>query len=157
MAIGIKSVDTLEKGDILVANGYMDVFDFDSETNQYQKLDTAIQGDDLGFFYKRFPNTAGRDMLAFLPLDAQNADGSPAFGSREYYFILTQETYTYKTNPKYNYPNKVISQVAELIDKVVPQNNEISKSFYERYKRIIFAFGILLLSGISVILIRKKR
>lgn len=138
MAYGIKSINGIEQGDILMANGYMDVYDYDSELEVEKRLipyDTAFAGDVLGYYYKSFNEDGGKSLISFLTPDAINTDGSPAFKSRIYYFVLKSETYSFKANPKYNYPS---SSLITVIDQKLLKNNEFSKNEVKKNGRNIF-------------------
>lgn len=119
--LGIKYRRTLEKGDILMANASIKIYELQDD-NSLKLIDNVVKGDTIGFFTGSIVKFDGKSTqyVEFVTSDSTMGDGSPDFNRIPLYFDW-DDAMNYVANPRFNYPDRttdkeqtsIVSEVTE--------------------------------------------
>lgn len=104
MALGVKRLSTIEKGDIVIARTSIKIYELQDD-GSLAEVDNVVKNDTIGFFTGDIVSFNSNQYVEFVTPDAVLADSSPDF-MRIRRYMLWDTDFDYQVNPNYNYPDR---------------------------------------------------
>ena len=142
--LGIKYRRTLEKGDILMANASIKIYELQDD-NSLKLIDNVVKGDTIGFFTGSIVKFDGKSTqyVEFVTPDSTMGDGSPDFNRIPLYFDW-DDAMNYVANPRFNYPDRASGKEQTSIV------SEVTEWTSGNANKILWFIGILSMAALLV-------